>query len=68
MRSHIWKLQSVGQNELIHEKKMLHLWIRAEQRQNEKRVDITPTDTSKLINACIKVTVEESPDRVISTE
>tara|TARA_B100001063_G_scaffold61951_1_gene56031 strand:- start:312 stop:1370 length:1059 start_codon:yes stop_codon:yes gene_type:complete len=47
---------------------MLHLWIRAEQRQNEKRVGITPADTSKLINAGIKVTVEESPDRIISTE
>ena len=68
MHSHIWKHQSVGQNELIHEKKMLHLWIRAEQRQNEKRVGITPADTSKLINAGIKVTVEESPDRIISTE
>ena len=68
MHSHIWKHQSVGQNELIHEKKMLHLWIRAEQRQNEKRVGITPADTSKLINAGFKVTVEESPDRIISTE
>ena len=68
MHSHIWKHQSVGQNELIHEKKMLHLWIRADQIQNEKRVGITPADTSKLINAGIKVTVEESPDRIISTE
>jgi len=68
MHSLIWKPQSVGQNELIHEKKMLHLWIRAEQRKNEKRVGITPKDISELIKAGIKVTVEESADRIISTE
>ena len=49
-------------------KKMLHLWIRAEQRKNEKRVGITPQDASKLICKGIKVTVEESTDRIISTE
>ena len=59
MHSRTWKLQSVGQNELTHEKKMLHLWIRAEQRKNEKRVGITPQDASKLICKGIKVTVEE---------
>ena len=47
---------------------MLHLWIRAEQRKNEKRVGITPKDASELINAGIKVTVEESADRIISSE
>ena len=47
-------------------KRMLHLWIRAEQRKNEKRVGITPQDASKLICKGIKVTVEESADRVIS--
>jgi len=49
-------------------KRMLHLWIRAEQRKNEKRVAITPKDASKLICKGIKVTVEESADRIISTE
>ena len=49
-------------------KRMLHLWIRAEQRKNEKRVGITPQDASKLICRGIKVTVEESADRIISTE
>ena len=49
-------------------KRMLHLWIRAEQRKNEKRVGITPQDASKLICKGIKVTVEESADRIISTE
>ena len=28
---------------------MIHLWIRSEQRKNEKRVGITPQDASKLI-------------------
>ena len=37
---------------------MFHLWIRAEQRKNEKRVGITPDDAFELINAGIKVTVE----------
>jgi len=49
-------------------KKMLHLWIRAEQRKNEKRVGLTPQDASKLICEGVKVTVEQSADRIISTE
>ena len=49
-------------------KRMLHLWIRAEQRKNEKRVGVTPRDASKLICKGVKVTVEESADRIISTE
>ena len=47
---------------------MLHLWIRAEQRKNEKRVGLTPQDASKLIYKGIKVTVEESADRIISAK
>ena len=34
---------------------MLHLWIRAEQRANEKRVGITPQDAAKLIYKGVKV-------------
>ncbi|MDC0042967.1 saccharopine dehydrogenase [Paracoccaceae bacterium] len=49
-------------------KRMLHLWIRAEQRKNEKRVGITPLDASKLLRAGIKVTVEDSADRIIPIE
>ena len=49
-------------------KTMLHLWIRAEQRKNEKRVGLTPQDASKLICKGIKVTVEESNDRIISAK
>jgi saccharopine dehydrogenase (NAD+, L-lysine-forming) len=47
---------------------MLHLWIRAEQRKNEKRVGITPQDASKLLSTGIKVTVEESVGRIIPIE
>ena len=47
---------------------MLHLWITAEQRKNEKRVGLTPQDASKLICEGVKVTVEQSADRIISTE
>ena len=49
-------------------RRMIHLWIRSEQRENEKRVSITPQDASKLIGNGIKVTGEESADRSISTE
>ena len=47
---------------------MVHLWVRAEQRANEKRVGLSPEDAAKLVNAGIKVTVEESTDRIIPTE
>ena len=49
-------------------RRMIHLWIRSEQRKNEKRVGITPQDARKLIGNGIKITVEESADRIISTE
>ena len=47
---------------------MVHVWVRAEQRANEKRVGLSPEDAAKLDNAGIKVTVEESTDRIIPTE
>ena len=28
---------------------MLHLWVRAEQRANEKRVGLSPEDAAKLV-------------------
>ena len=49
-------------------RRMIHLWIRSEQRKNEKRVGITPQDARKLIGNGIKITVEESADRIISNE
>ncbi|MDQ7071643.1 MAG: saccharopine dehydrogenase [Rhodobacterales bacterium] len=44
---------------------MTHLWIRAEQRQNEERVGITPQGVADLINRGIRVTVEKSSVRAI---
>lgn len=44
---------------------MTHLWVRAEQRPNERRVGLTPDGARQLIAAGIRVTVEESRDRAI---
>ncbi|MGB1234309.1 MAG: saccharopine dehydrogenase [Planktomarina sp.] len=44
---------------------MTHLWVRAEERQNEQRVGITPDGVKALIEAGITVTVEDSPVRAI---
>ena len=42
---------------------MTHLWVRAEQRDNEERVGLSPEGAATLIEAGIKVTVEESQSR-----
>lgn len=47
---------------------MTHLWVRAEQRQNENRVGLTPEGAAQLITAGIKVTVEDSQSRCIPTD
>ncbi|MEO0401923.1 MAG: saccharopine dehydrogenase [Pseudomonadota bacterium] len=47
---------------------MTHLWVRAEQRDNETRVGITPEGVAKLIAAGIAVTVEDSQTRCIQTD
>ncbi|HHS88948.1 MAG TPA: saccharopine dehydrogenase [Rhodobacteraceae bacterium] len=47
---------------------MAHLWIRSEQRANEKRVGLTPQGAAKLIAAGHEISVEESPNRIIPTE
>ncbi|MDO5612633.1 MAG: saccharopine dehydrogenase [Paracoccus sp. (in: a-proteobacteria)] len=44
---------------------MVHLWVRAESRPNEDRVGITPDGAARLIAAGHKLTVEESPHRII---
>lgn len=44
---------------------MTHLWVRAEQRQHEERVGITPHGAAQLIARGIQVTVEESSVRAI---
>lgn len=44
---------------------MTHLWVRAEQRAHEERVGLTPDGAAALIDAGIRVTVEESSVRAI---
>lgn len=44
---------------------MPHLWVRAEGRDNEDRVGITPEGVRKLIAQGFRVTVEDSPRRIL---
>ncbi|SFS90919.1 saccharopine dehydrogenase (NAD+, L-lysine-forming) [Sulfitobacter marinus] len=47
---------------------MTHLWVRAEQRDNETRVGITPEGAASLLERGFEVTVEASDTRVIPTD
>ena len=47
---------------------MKHLWLRAELRENEKRVGLTPRGATQLMKEGIKVSVEASDTRIISTK
>jgi saccharopine dehydrogenase (NAD+, L-lysine forming) len=47
---------------------MTHLWVRAEQRPNEERVGLTPQGAAQLVQAGIRVTVEESSVRAIGIQ
>ena len=47
---------------------MKHLWLRAEHRENEKRVGLTPQGATQLIKKGIRVSVEASDTRIISTK
>ena len=47
---------------------MKHLWLRAEHRENEKRVGLTPEGATQLIKNGVKVSVETSNTRIIPTE
>ena len=49
-------------------KNMTHLWVRAEQRENEERVGLTPEGCAALIAAGVRVTVEDSDTRAIPIE
>lgn len=44
---------------------MVHLWVRSESRANEQRVGITPEGVRRLIARGFRVTVEESPHRIL---
>ncbi len=46
---------------------MTHLWVRAEERANERRVGLTPEGAKALLAAGLQVTVEDSSDRIIPT-
>ena len=47
---------------------MTHLWVRAEQRENEERVGLTPAGVAALVDAGIEVTVEHSSVRAIGID
>jgi len=47
---------------------MTHLWVRAEQRPNEERVGLTPEGAAALVQAGIRVTVEQSSVRAIAID
>lgn len=47
---------------------MTHLWVRAEQRDHEERVGLTPEGAAELIQAGLRVTVEKSSVRAIGIE
>ncbi|MBV1927622.1 MAG: saccharopine dehydrogenase, partial [Rhodobacteraceae bacterium] len=47
---------------------MTHIWIRAEQRDNEDRVGLTPKGAAALLNAGMRVTIERSSVRAIPIE
>ena len=47
---------------------MKHLWLRAEHRENENRVGLTPEGATRLIENGVKVSVETSNTRIIPTE
>ncbi|MBU2981627.1 saccharopine dehydrogenase [Lentibacter algarum] len=47
---------------------MTHLWLRSEQREHEERTGLTPEGAKALIDAGIKLTVEESSVRAIGLQ
>ena len=47
---------------------MTHLWVRAEPRENERRVGLTPVGAKALLAKGYAVTVEDSADRIIATQ
>ena len=44
---------------------MTHLWVRAETRENEERVGLTPEGAAKLRAKGMKITIEKSDQRRI---
>ncbi len=46
----------------------MKLWLRDETKENERRTPLTPDDTKKVLEAGIEVVVEDSPNRIFSTQ
>lgn len=46
----------------------LHLWLRHEVRSTERRTPVVPDDARRLVAAGVRLTVEESPQRIHPTE
>jgi saccharopine dehydrogenase (NAD+, L-lysine-forming) len=46
----------------------IHLWIRSESRDTERRAPVVPADVPLLVDAGFEVTVEESTQRVFEVE
>ena len=46
----------------------LHLWLRHETRETERRAPLVPHDAARLVADGVRVTVEESPQRVFDVE
>ncbi|MFI5493731.1 saccharopine dehydrogenase [Actinoplanes sp. NPDC051859] len=47
---------------------MLELWIRHEVRESERRCALSPADAGILIRSGVRITVEESPQRIYPLE
>ncbi|QBX54557.1 saccharopine dehydrogenase [Nocardioides seonyuensis] len=46
----------------------VHVWIRSESRSTEQRAPVVPADVPLLLDAGFEVTVEESPQRIFSSD
>ncbi|MFJ9893078.1 saccharopine dehydrogenase [Streptomyces sp. NPDC091280] len=46
----------------------LHLWLRHEPRTTERRTPVVPADARRLVESGVRLTVEESPQRIFPIE
>lgn len=46
----------------------LHLWLRHEVRSTERRTPVVPSDARRLVESGVRLTVEESPQRIFPVE
>ncbi|MEU4041003.1 saccharopine dehydrogenase [Streptomyces antibioticus] len=46
----------------------LHLWLRHEVRSTERRTPVVPDDARRLVGSGVRLTVEDSPQRVFPAE